>query len=157
MEKKMRVQLAMLERRVRHMEKLMEELDIKTKQEFFNYALMSFEWIIQERRKGRIIQSLDQSTGDTSEVIMPPLQSAFDVNPPPPVVVAEGALSPAPETVLVRKGFGKWAEENNASVLSPGATGELSKLATVLLEMKLEQSEIKDRQSDIIALVEARR
>jgi hypothetical protein len=66
-----RVQLDLPENRVRELEKLMREVGVTTKKEFFNYALSLFRWAIKEMQDGRVIASVDTTTEQYKEMVMP--------------------------------------------------------------------------------------
>jgi hypothetical protein len=51
----------------------MKETGVATRKDFFNQALSLLVWAIKERKKGRIIASVDEARKDFSEVVMPVL------------------------------------------------------------------------------------
>lgn len=69
-----RVQLELSESRLAELKALMEVCGLSTQKELFNSALTLFEWAVNERRAGRNIASLDESTMSYKELAMPALQ-----------------------------------------------------------------------------------
>lgn len=74
-EKKVRLQLEVSERRQAELLALMEACDISKQKDLFNAALTLFEWAVAERRKGRIIASIDEPSMKYKELAMPALSS----------------------------------------------------------------------------------
>lgn len=68
-----RVQLDLPEQKVIELDGLMKETGVATRKDFFNQAISLLVWAIKERKKGRIIASVDEAKKDFSEVIMPVL------------------------------------------------------------------------------------
>ena len=66
-----RIQFEIREERWKALEKLMEESDTRTSKELLNNALTLLEWVVEERKAGRIIVSLNKGTGEYKELIMP--------------------------------------------------------------------------------------
>lgn len=66
-----RTQLEMSAEKVAELESMMQETELKTKKELFNYALTLLEWALKERREGRIIASIDEATNKIKELDMP--------------------------------------------------------------------------------------
>ncbi|HZR03695.1 MAG TPA: hypothetical protein VFA81_11040 [Burkholderiales bacterium] len=66
-----RLQLELPEARVKQLEALMHECGMDTKKELFNTALTLFEWVIGERKKGRIIASVDEENSRYKELDIP--------------------------------------------------------------------------------------
>ena len=74
----MRIQLDLPPYKVKELEYLMNETDILTKKDFINHALTLLKWAIEERKQGRAIGSIDKTTGQYREVVLP----ALDVKSP---------------------------------------------------------------------------
>lgn len=66
-----RIQLDLPESRVEELDGLMREAHITTRKDLFNSALTLLAWALSERNKGRIIASLDESSGGYKELVMP--------------------------------------------------------------------------------------
>lgn len=71
----MRVNIELSEERVNVLKALAEECGLSTQKELFNSALTLFEWAVNERRSGRTIASIDESTMKYKELAMPALQA----------------------------------------------------------------------------------
>lgn len=66
-----RIQFELDGDRNKDLERLMEEVGVRTRKEFFNYALSLLKWAIEERRRGRRIASIDSENGRIKELEMP--------------------------------------------------------------------------------------
>mgnify|MGYP005847460283 CR=1 FL=1 len=66
-----RIQFELDGERNRALERLMAEVGVRTRKEFFNYALSLLKWAIEERRQGRRIASIDSENGRIKELEMP--------------------------------------------------------------------------------------
>ena len=66
-----RIQLELPEDKVRELNELMEEAAITTRKDLFNTALSLLDWVVSERKQGRIITSLDEESGNYKELVMP--------------------------------------------------------------------------------------
>jgi len=66
-----RIQFELDGERNEDLERLMREVGVRTKREFFNYALSLLKWAIEERRQGRRIASIDSENGRIKELEMP--------------------------------------------------------------------------------------
>jgi hypothetical protein len=73
--KNIRLQIELSESRVAELKRLMDECHLSTQKELFNSALTLFEWAVNERRAGRSIASIDESTMKYKELAMPALQA----------------------------------------------------------------------------------
>jgi hypothetical protein len=82
----MRIQLELPENTAAKLRMLMEEVGIKTYSEFFGYALTGLDWMLKERRSGRIILSSDPDFNQFRELSMPILDAIQVVTPAQPVV-----------------------------------------------------------------------
>lgn len=51
---------------------LMTETGVKTKQELIDNAVVAFEWLVEQKQKGRLIISTDNQ-GSERELVMPVL------------------------------------------------------------------------------------
>ena len=71
MSKMVRIQFELPEEKVAELENLMSTAKIATKKDLLNNALTVLEWIIQEKRAGRIIASLDERSKHYKELVMP--------------------------------------------------------------------------------------
>jgi hypothetical protein len=89
----MRVQLELPETTVSKLRSLMNEVGLKTYSEIFGYALTGLDWMVRERRAGRMIVSTDQGFRQVKELSMP----IFDALPVP--TEAQPQDSPAPSAV----------------------------------------------------------
>jgi hypothetical protein len=74
-EKKVRLQLEVSERRQAELFELMKACDIDKQKDLFNTALTLLEWAVNERKKGRIIASLDEANMKYKELAMPALSA----------------------------------------------------------------------------------
>lgn len=70
-----RIQLDLPRRQVDELQALMEETGVATRKDFINTALSFLIWAIKERRKGRIIASVDEANDTYREVVMPMLNN----------------------------------------------------------------------------------
>ncbi len=70
-----RIQFELPEDKVRELEKIMKESRLATRKDLFNNALTLFEWAIRERKKGKIIASIDERNQSFKEIVMPSLES----------------------------------------------------------------------------------
>src|SRR5438552_16175102 len=66
-----RVQLDLPEEKIRELDGLMQEAQIRTRKDLFNSALTLLAWMFNERKGGRIIASLDEESGSYKELVMP--------------------------------------------------------------------------------------
>lgn len=66
-----RIQLDLPADKVRELEELMAEIEIKTKKDLFNTALTLLAWIVEERKEGRKIASIDEEKDTYRELVMP--------------------------------------------------------------------------------------
>lgn len=73
--KNVRLQLELSEARVAELKALIEECRLGTQKELFNSALTLFEWAVNERRKGRMIASVDEASMKYKELAMPALEA----------------------------------------------------------------------------------
>ena len=60
------------------MDRLSEQLGIRTRKDLFNNALTLLEWAVKERKAGRFIASIDEDQTRIRELVLPVLQS---INP----------------------------------------------------------------------------
>ncbi|ETX08553.1 MAG: hypothetical protein ETSY2_04705 [Candidatus Entotheonella gemina] len=70
-----RIQFELPEDKITELEKLMSESGIKTKKELFNNALTLLEWAIKEKKAGRTIASIDETSNSYKEIMMPVLSA----------------------------------------------------------------------------------
>ena len=70
-----RIQFELPEDKVRDLEELMKEAGISTRKDLFNNALTLLEWIVKEKKSGRIIASIDEENGKFKELVIPMLLS----------------------------------------------------------------------------------
>jgi molecular chaperone GrpE (heat shock protein) len=71
-----RLQIDITDTQEKDLEQLLNELKefgIGTKKDLFNNALALFEWAVRERRRNRIIASIDEAAERFHEVHMPVL------------------------------------------------------------------------------------
>jgi len=90
----MRIQLEVPDATAKRLQKLMEEVGVKTYSEFFGYALTGLDWMIKERRLGRMIASADPDIRQLKELSMPILDAVHLVPAPQPVPVPADAVVP---------------------------------------------------------------
>jgi hypothetical protein len=69
-----RIQFELPEEKARELEALMKETGVATKKDFINNALTLLEWVIQEKKKGRSIASVDEENQRYRELVMPLLE-----------------------------------------------------------------------------------
>jgi metal-responsive CopG/Arc/MetJ family transcriptional regulator len=74
-ERLVRIQFEIPEEKVREIERWMAEGGVKTRRDFFNNAISLLIWAMQERKKGRIIASVDENEKKYKEVLMPILEN----------------------------------------------------------------------------------
>jgi hypothetical protein len=67
----MRIQLDLPEEKVQELDDLMREVNITTRKDLFNTALTLLVWVVNERKGGRIIASLDEEDDSYKELVMP--------------------------------------------------------------------------------------
>ena len=70
-----RVQITLRQDKVQEMERLMEEAGVATKKDYLNNALLLLKWAIQERRRGRVIASVDENDDRYQPLMMPVLDN----------------------------------------------------------------------------------
>jgi hypothetical protein len=70
-----RVQFELPEAKIKDLEILMEDSGTPTKRELFNNALTLLEWAVKERKRGRVIASVDEKNERYSELQMPILSA----------------------------------------------------------------------------------
>ena len=70
-----RVQFEMPESKLKDLDLIMQETGIQTKRELFNNALTLLEWAVKERKRGRVVSSIDEEAGRYSELHMPVLSA----------------------------------------------------------------------------------
>jgi len=83
-----RIQFELSEDRVKELEGMMQQAGIVTRRDLFNNALTLFEWVINEKKAGRIVASIDEANHRYKELVMPSLESA---------VSSKKSLPPVPE------------------------------------------------------------
>lgn len=76
-----RVQLELPEEQLKDLERLQEELGIRTKKELLNAALGLLEWNVRQKRQGRVIMSVNHEEKSYRELSFPPLDR---IKPDPP-------------------------------------------------------------------------
>lgn len=75
MTKLYRIQFEMPDSKVRDLETLMSESGTQTKKELFNNALTLLEWAVKEKKRGRVIASIDEGSSTYNELHMPILSA----------------------------------------------------------------------------------
>jgi hypothetical protein len=70
-----RVQFEMPESKLKDLEWLMRQTGTQTKRELFNNAITLLEWAVKERKRGRVVSSIDEEAGRYSELHMPILSA----------------------------------------------------------------------------------
>ena len=73
--KNVRLQLEVPEDRFEELKDLMGRCRITSQKDLFNSALLLLEWAAEERSRGRIIASLDESNMKYKEFAMPALEA----------------------------------------------------------------------------------
>jgi len=73
-----RVQFELPNDKVRQLEGLTEETNIRTKKELINNALTLLEWAVKEKRLGHEIASIDEKENVYKELIMPALSNVTE-------------------------------------------------------------------------------
>lgn len=68
--KRIRLQFEIYEDQLEMLERLMETLRIRTRTRLLNYCLSLAIWCVKERNNGRVIGSIDESTGKYKELDM---------------------------------------------------------------------------------------
>jgi metal-responsive CopG/Arc/MetJ family transcriptional regulator len=71
----LRIQLELPEEQVAALDRLSEDLGIRTRKELFNNALTLLDWAVQERKAGRFIASVDDDQTRLREILLPVLQA----------------------------------------------------------------------------------
>lgn len=74
-----RIQFELTTERLKALEALMIEIDVKTKKDLINNALSLLKWTIKEIKTGRIIASVDEKNEKYKELNMP-IFSAIQTN-----------------------------------------------------------------------------
>lgn len=80
---RMRIQLELPDATVTRLRHLMDEVGTKTYSEIFGYSLTGLEWMVKERRAGRMIVSADAEIRQLKELSMPILDAVHSVPVPP--------------------------------------------------------------------------
>lgn len=70
-----RIQFEFPEDKLEELEQLMLETDLRTRKDLFNNALTLFQWAVEERRRGRIIASIDEDDLRYKELVLPALSA----------------------------------------------------------------------------------
>jgi putative intracellular protease/amidase len=70
-----RIQFDLPDSKVEELEKLMLAAGIHTKRELFNNALSLLEWAIRQRKEGRVIASINESSKSYRELSTPILDN----------------------------------------------------------------------------------
>ena len=70
-----RIQFELSEDKIRELQKIMDLAGIRTRTDLFNNALAAFQWLIAEKRSGRMIASIDEGVGVYKELVMPVFSS----------------------------------------------------------------------------------
>lgn len=76
MPKLIRIQLDLPEEKVQELNEVMQHGGMTTRKDLFNNALTLLAWAIRERKKGRVIASVNEHEGSYKELIMPVLSVA---------------------------------------------------------------------------------
>ena len=71
----MKVSYVTDEKRDACLENMMAETGVKTKQAMIDNALVAFEWLVEQKRKGRLIVSVDRREYIEKELVMPVLSA----------------------------------------------------------------------------------
>lgn len=71
----MRLQFEMTDNQVAELDRLTEELQLKTRKDMLDTAVTLLKWAIRERKRGRIIASLDEQQERYAEVQLPALEN----------------------------------------------------------------------------------
>lgn len=71
-----RIQFEMDEERSEELDRLMSKLGVRTRKEFFNYALSLLKWAIKERERGHRIASIAEDGNRIKEIEMPIFEAA---------------------------------------------------------------------------------
>ena len=69
-----RVQLEVNKERITELELLMQKTGIRTKSDLLDTTITWFEIAVRERATGRIITSLDESSGKYKELVLPSIE-----------------------------------------------------------------------------------
>lgn len=75
----LKIQLNFDERGQKLIPKLMRWTGATTYKDMFNNALTLLDWAIDQRAKGRIVASMDETNETYKELVMPALQHAADL------------------------------------------------------------------------------
>jgi hypothetical protein len=85
----MRIQLELPEATVVRLQNLMKEASVKTYSEIFGYALTGLDWMIKQRRDGRMVVGTDKDFKSVRELSMPILDAVHATPQPTPEIMAE--------------------------------------------------------------------
>src|ERR1700740_3348291 len=66
-----RIQFDLPDTKIADLDRIMEEGGIKTRKELFNNALSLLEWAIKQRKTGRVIAAVDETSDSYRELSMP--------------------------------------------------------------------------------------
>jgi hypothetical protein len=66
-----RVQLDFPEDKVKELDALMKEGEIRTRKDLFNNALTLLVWAVNETREGRVVTSINEGQGTYKQLAMP--------------------------------------------------------------------------------------
>ncbi len=91
----MRIQLELPDATVARLRHLMDEVGIKTYSEIFGYSLTGLDWMVKERRAGRMIVSADADIRQLKELSMPILDAVHAV-PATKTALTSSSATPAP-------------------------------------------------------------
>ena len=71
----MKVSYVTDEARDKLLAELMEKTGVKTKQAMIDNAVVAFEWLVEQKQKGRLVVSIDQREYVEKELVMPVLSA----------------------------------------------------------------------------------
>jgi hypothetical protein len=66
-----RIQFEVSEDKLREIDQLRDDMGVSTRTELFNYALTLLKWALREEQLGRVVASLDESTGKYKQLEIP--------------------------------------------------------------------------------------
>jgi hypothetical protein len=61
--------------RVEHLDRLIEKCGLDTRKDLINNALALFDWAVSETESGKIITSLDESSSNYQQIVLPALKN----------------------------------------------------------------------------------
>ncbi len=70
-----RIQFDFPAEKIKELDGLMQEVNVKTRKDLINNALTLFQWAVEEKKAGNTLVSMNERTNRIREIVMPTLSS----------------------------------------------------------------------------------